>query len=69
MVLNISDSENLVLREVFKGKELKEILDILNTERKQWAQAKQDERMKKEVDIRSVSKFKSLAIWRTSRSC
>ena len=62
MVISLTDSENLVLREFFQGTDLKNIPKILNEERQTWSRLEEDGRMQKEVDIRSISKFKSLAL-------
>ncbi|MHA2224195.1 MAG: hypothetical protein ACXAC8_03250 [Candidatus Hodarchaeales archaeon] len=61
----LSDSENIVIREIFKNPKinLEDISTILNEERKKkWEQLEQDGRLQKKVDVRSVSKFKSLAL-------
>ncbi len=62
LVIFLTDSENLVLREFFQGTDLKDIPKILNEERQTWSRLEKDGRMQKEVDIRSISKFKSLAL-------
>lgn len=62
----LSDSEKIVIREYFKDPKISisEIVIILNKERKKWEKIKdnKDKKMKKQVDTRSVSKFKSLAL-------
>ncbi|UCG02828.1 MAG: hypothetical protein JSW11_02330 [Candidatus Heimdallarchaeota archaeon] len=60
----LSDSENVVIRELFKTPkvEIEVIKDVLIKERREWERIVEDGRLQKEVDVRSISKFKSLAL-------
>jgi len=61
----LSDSEQIVIKELYKDPtiSLKDITKTLNTTREEWAAAKKDGRFASgTVDVRSVSKFKSIAL-------
>ncbi len=70
----LSDSENIVIRELFKKPEanIDEIKDILVKEReesKEWKKRlAKDKRLQKKVDARSISKFKSLALKKIAKA-
>ncbi|UCE12582.1 MAG: hypothetical protein JSV04_10345 [Candidatus Heimdallarchaeota archaeon] len=67
MTTQLSDSEKIVIREVFMNPHatLDDIATILNKERKKkW---KEDQRFQKNVDVRTISKFKSVGLKKIRR--
>ena len=60
----LSDSEQIVIREIFKNPQisLEDIAIILEREREKKEKEKSDQRFQKKVDVRTVSKFKSVGL-------
>lgn len=63
MTTQLSDSEQIVIREIFTNPKisLEDIAVILERERKKRKE-KEDQRFQKKVDVRTVSKFKSVGL-------